>query len=94
LSILVTNFQKSSSLLIFNIGDLKFRDLAKSWFFKLMMTKSNFKIWLWHHFSNVITITSSRNVTKITSQKIFQFKLLQIKISGYACSLGLIIWWC
>jgi len=27
----------------FNIGDLKFRDLAKLWFFKLIMTKSNFK---------------------------------------------------
>jgi len=31
-------------LLIFNIGDLKFRDLAKEWFLKLIMTKSNFKI--------------------------------------------------
>jgi len=27
----------------FNIGDLKFRDLAKLCFFKLIMTKSNFK---------------------------------------------------
>jgi len=30
-------------LLIFNIGDLKFRDLTKLWFFKLIVTKSNFK---------------------------------------------------
>jgi len=46
-----TNFQKSPSAgalhphrcLNFNIGDLKFRDLAKLCFFKLIMTKSNFK---------------------------------------------------
>jgi len=31
-------------LLTFNNGDLKFRDLAKWWFLKLIMTKSNFKI--------------------------------------------------
>jgi len=29
--------------LTFNIGDLKFRDLAKLWTFKLIMKKSNFK---------------------------------------------------
>jgi len=29
--------------LTFDIGDLKLRDLAKLWFFKLTMTKSNFK---------------------------------------------------
>jgi len=28
----------------FNIGALKFRGLAKWWFLKLIMTKSNFKI--------------------------------------------------
>jgi len=38
------NFQKSKSPLIFDIGDLKLRDLAKLWFFKLIMTKSNLKI--------------------------------------------------
>jgi len=27
----------------FNIDDLKFRNLAKEWFMKLIMTKSNFK---------------------------------------------------
>jgi len=37
---LVTNFQKS---LTFDFGDLKLRDLAKLWFFKLILTKSNFK---------------------------------------------------
>jgi len=31
-------------LLIFNIDDLKFCDLAKLWFLKLIMTKSNFEI--------------------------------------------------
>jgi len=30
-------------LLIFNFGDLKLRNLAKLWFFKLIMTKSNLK---------------------------------------------------
>jgi len=29
--------------LAFNIDDLNFHDLAKLWFFKLIMTKSNFK---------------------------------------------------
>jgi len=27
----------------FDVGDLKLRDLAKLWFFKLIMVKSNFK---------------------------------------------------
>jgi len=38
---------------------------------------------------DVITITSRRNVTKITSLKFFQFGPLPIKISGYASGLGL-----
>jgi len=29
--------------LIFNFGELKLRNLTKSWFFKLIMTKSNLK---------------------------------------------------
>jgi len=29
--------------LTFNIGDLKFRDLAKLWYFKLIMTESDLK---------------------------------------------------
>jgi len=29
-------------LFAFDFGDLKLRDLAKLWFFKLIMTKSNF----------------------------------------------------
>jgi len=49
---LVKNFQNRQALgafrlqrlLTFNIGDLKFRDLAKWWFLKLIKTKSNFKI--------------------------------------------------
>jgi len=56
------------------------------------MTKSNFK-----YSYDVISVTSSptlpKNVTKITSQKFFQFSPLPIKISGYASDLGLIIWW-
>jgi len=39
----------------------------------------------------VITITSPRNVTKITSQNFFQFRPLPIKIFGYASGYGLII---
>jgi len=38
--ILVTNFQRP---LIFNFGELKLCNLAKLWFFKLILTKSNFK---------------------------------------------------
>jgi len=41
------------------------------------------------HFSDVITITSLKNVTKITSQKFFQFGPLPIKISACASGLGL-----
>jgi len=46
--ILVTNFQNLPALgaeshLIFDFGDIKLRNLAKSWFFKLIMTKPNFK---------------------------------------------------
>jgi len=67
------NFQKSPTMgalrpqrcLTFNNVDLKFRDLAKLWFFKLIMTKLNFKKLVMTSFSDVITITSSKNVTKI-----------------------------
>jgi len=38
---------------------------------------------------DVITITPPRNVSTLTSQKIFQFGPLPIKISGYASGLGL-----
>jgi len=38
------NAESSQRFLTFNIGDLKFRDLAKCWFLKLIMTKSSFKI--------------------------------------------------
>jgi len=50
--------------LTFNIGDLKFCDLAKLWFFKLIMTDSNIK-------NNIVMITimtpkkcHQNNVTK------------------------------
>jgi len=35
----------------------------------------------------------TKNFTKITSQKFFQFGPLSIKISGCDSGLGLIIWW-
>jgi len=49
--------------LIFNIGDLKLRDLTKLWFFKLIVSKSNFKksvitSFLWHHRHFVSQMTS------------------------------------
>jgi len=56
----------------FDIGDLKLRDLAKLWCFKLIMAKSNFWIFQWRHHNYV---------TKITSQKI-SIWLLPIKIFG------------
>jgi len=72
--------------LIFNIDDLKLGDLTKLWFFKLIVTKSNFKR------SVIIFVTSlplrqPNDVTKITSQK---FSILgpPIKISGYASALA------
>jgi len=42
--------------------------MAKLWFFKPIMTKSKFKNKLWRQFSDVIAITSPKNVTKLTSQ--------------------------
>jgi len=61
----------------FDFGGLKLRDLNKLWSFKLIMTKSNFKISY-----DVIVITSPKIVTKLTSQ---DFSIsLPIKISDYA----------
>jgi len=57
----------------FHIGDLKFRDLAKVWFFKLIMIKSKSKKQLWHY---------QLYVTKITSQ-FFPILASPNKISGY-----------
>jgi len=69
---------------IFNLGDLKLQDLAKVWFFKLIMTKSNFKKTRY----DVISVTSSlfhhpKNVTKLMSQD-FSISDLSQSISGYA----------
>jgi len=55
-------------LITFDFGDLKLLELDKFWFFKLIMIKTNFKNQLRRHFSDVITITSPKKVTKITSQ--------------------------
>jgi len=49
-----------SASLPFDIGDLKLRDLAKLWCFKLIMAKSNFWTFQWRHHNYV---------TKIKSQK-------------------------
>jgi len=43
----------SNKFSIFNIGDLTLCDLAKLWFFKLIMTTSNLKYQLWRRFSDV-----------------------------------------
>jgi len=58
----------SNEFLNLQFCDLKFRDLAKLWFFKLIMTKLNVK-----NGYDVISVTSSplrqrKNITKITSQ--------------------------
>jgi len=41
---------------------------SKLWFYKLIMTKSNFKKSIMTSFCDIIAITSPKNVTKITSQ--------------------------
>jgi len=67
-----------SAPLTFDVSDVKLHDLAKLWFFKLIMTKLNFKrinyyvisviMMTSRHCNDVIIILSSKNVTKITSQ--------------------------
>jgi len=55
----VTNFQKSPSTgalrpqhpLTFDFDDLKLRNLAKLWLFKLIMTNRNIKNQLWRYLS-------------------------------------------
>jgi len=48
-----------NSPLTFNFGDL---------WSSVIWSNCVFSSWLWHHFSDVINITSPKNVTKITSQ--------------------------
>jgi len=55
--------------------------------FKLIMTKWYFKNQLWRHFSDVIVITSSKNVTKLKSQGfsilgLSQSKFLATQVAG------------
>jgi len=60
---------KHPKIFAFDFGDLKLRDLAKLWFFKLIMTKSNFKkVTYTVIFSVVIVIRKSKNFTKLSSQ--------------------------
>jgi len=54
---------RSQRPLIFNIGDLKLRDLIKLCFFKLIVTKLNFKksvmtsfLWRHRHYVNQMTL--------------------------------------
>jgi len=71
--------------LTFNVGDLKLRDLAKLWIFKLIMMKSNFKKISY----DVIFVTSSSLFHRKTSSKL-RYKMFSIlgpssiKISGNA----------
>jgi len=61
--------------LTFDVDDVKLRDLAKLWFFRLIMTKSNFEksvMTLFQCLSDVIIITTLKNVNKIT-HNIFLF---------------------
>jgi len=67
--------------LTFDFGDLKLRDLTKFWFFKLIMTKSNFKKISYDVISATFCYYVTENITKLTSQN--PFWLLPIKISGY-----------
>jgi len=69
--------------LSFDFGDLKLRDLAKLWFFKLIITKSNFKKSLMTSFKGSYRYYFTEKRHQITSQ-FFPFWALPIKISGYA----------
>jgi len=66
--------------LSFNIGDLKFRDLATLWFFKPIMTKSNFKNIVMTYFSDVITITSPISVTIFSNMGLTQSNFLTTSV--------------
>jgi len=58
------------SHLTFDFSDLKLRDLAKLCSFQPIMTKLNYKKISYDAiFSDVIVITTPKNVIKITSQK-------------------------
>jgi len=46
--------------LIFNIGDLKLRDLTKLWFFIWLWQNWTSKNQLWRYFCDVIAITSAK----------------------------------
>jgi len=89
---LVTNFPISSSAGGFPSPaplNLQYWRLEVPWFGQIVVFEADYdEIELQNivrrHFSDVITITSSRNVTKT-----FQFGPLPIKISDYASGLGL-----
>jgi len=64
--------------LIFDFGDLQLRNLAKLWFFKLIMTKPNFK-----NSPMTSSLLRHQNWHQNSFTKIFHFGLLPIKIAGY-----------
>jgi len=70
--------------IIFNFGDLKLRDLVKLCFFKLIMTKPNFKKSAMTWFQRCHRIKSLKYVTKVTSPNFSTLSPISIKISGYA----------
>jgi len=72
-----------SQPLIFDFGDLKLHELAKLWFFKLIMTYSNFKKSVMTSFQSRHHHYVTKNVTKLTSQDFFHVSpLIPIKIIG------------
>jgi len=61
-------FSKIAKHLIFNLGDLKLRGLAKLWIFKLIMTKLNFKKTVMTSFQSHhgYYVTEKRHYTNVT----------------------------
>jgi len=59
--------------LIFNFGELKLRNLAKLWFFKLIRTKLNLKKSIMTSFSDIIAITSPKKHHQNNVTQFFYF---------------------
>jgi len=79
--------------LIFDFCDLKLRDLAKLWFFKLIMTKSNFKksvmtLFRLLHFNYIIEIRQQNSVTKL-----FHFGPIPSKFVTTPVATGNFLWY-
>jgi len=70
-----TNFQKSPSaedsqhpvlLIIFDFSDLKLSDVTKFGFLSWLWRNRTSKNQLWRHFNDIMSIMSSKNVTKMS----------------------------